>query len=117
MVGNASTTMLVFSSLSGAPLPDPLEQPAASITIAVAHAVRRFRDFMPAPTDFAEVVNYLRQFWKRATVIIGFGIVRHRPNGMKRYELPDWALSVITAYPLCAFKAAVDASVWFDSEG
>jgi hypothetical protein len=54
MAGNASTTMLVFSSLSfAAPPPEPLEHPAASIATATADAMSAFRDFILAPTGMA----------------------------------------------------------------
>jgi len=54
MAGNALTTMSVFSSLSrGAPPPDPLEHPAASIVTAAADAMSALRDFILAPSDIA----------------------------------------------------------------
>src|SRR5690348_17638079 len=48
MAGKALTTMLVFSSLSGAvPLPDPPEEhPAASIVTATADAMSMVRGFI-----------------------------------------------------------------------
>src|SRR5271156_5450811 len=55
MAGNASTTILVFSSGSfAAPLPDPLEHPAASIVTVTADAMTMFRVFILAPTDIAD---------------------------------------------------------------
>jgi len=64
MAGNASTTMLVFSSGSfAAPLPDPLEHPAASIVTATADAMTMFRVFNLAPTGIAGSVRTPRAGW------------------------------------------------------
>src|ERR1700734_2229892 len=58
MAGKASTTMLVFSSLSfGVASLDPLEHPAASIVTATADAMSTFRDFMLAPPDIAGLLQ------------------------------------------------------------
>src|SRR5271157_5649939 len=54
MAGNASTTMFVFSSLRGAPPPDPPEEhPAAIVMTATADAMSTFRDFILAPSGMA----------------------------------------------------------------
>jgi hypothetical protein len=92
MAGNASTTMLAFSSLSrGVPAPEPLEHPAASITTATADATSTFRDFIFAPSGIAAsraTRDGLGEHRDRqrppnaSRSIMGFCTVRHLPNGM-----------------------------------
>src|SRR5580704_12501755 len=111
MAGNASTTMLLFSSLSfGVLAPDPLlEHPAATIAIAAADAASSFRDLILAPQLRGSAGGWRLAMAATSGYVTRHHMVAHRGSHAEQYDL---SVSGITELPSSTQVAAVNRPWW-----